>query len=84
MRPWFERNKWKKSNFRYAFSPKPIAWQGWAVYVIYIAVVIADCIVFPPWRRPISPTADVAYVAVLFAAVGLFFLIYLQTREKDE
>ena len=42
---------------RYGFgSGLPISWQGWAVTILYLAVVLGSAILFDDRWRPLSAT----------------------------
>ena len=58
---------------RYGYGATPVAWQGWAITLVYSAIVIATAIVLPN-----KPTASLAIIVPSTAV--LLFIVLKTTR----
>jgi hypothetical protein len=58
---------------RYGYGATPVAWQGWAITLVYSAIVIATAIVLPN-----KPAASLAIIVPSTAV--LLFIVLKTTR----
>ena len=47
----------------------PLAWQGWIVLAIFVALVIAGVVLFPPHQSPVAFIIYVVALSVLLTIV---------------
>jgi hypothetical protein len=53
----------------------PSAWQGWVVFALYVALVVAICVGYPP------KSGVVRFVVLVAVATGLLTLVCWLTGE---
>lgn len=70
---WFPA---KKYGIGWGF---PISWQGWAVFLGYIALVLVGAVLLIAFKTPILLVPFVIYVLILS---GFLFLICYKKGEK--
>ncbi|MEO6361272.1 MAG: hypothetical protein ABIO43_11990 [Sphingomicrobium sp.] len=64
---WFEPT-------RYGYgSGMPIAWQGWALLIGYMALLLAASLILP--------SSMLAYLAVVFTLTGLLLIVCARTTK---
>ncbi len=54
---------------RYGWGWTPLTWQGWAALAAFVALLVADALVFPPRQALAAYIACVVGLTVLFLAV---------------
>lgn len=54
---------------RYGYGPLiPISWQGWALTIVFVAVVLAICLLLK--RQPIQLAASLVLPIVIFVVIS--------------
>jgi lipoprotein signal peptidase len=57
----------------------PITWQGWAVFLVYIALILLGCLII---RK--SPFLIIPFVIYTFILSGILFYICWKKGEKPD
>ncbi|MCJ2184080.1 hypothetical protein MTR62_15450 [Novosphingobium sp. 1949] len=71
---WFARK-------RFGFGAGlPIAWQGWVVYALYLAIMLGCS----HWRHDAQPLDARAALVAMIGATGLLFLIVSRRTQPKE
>ena len=89
MKAWFRRgamSKFLNAGIRGPFWPRPIAWQGWVVSTIYVAVNVIVFVNLYRLRGTQGPYTDQVIfnsIAVFLINFGIFTFVYFVTREKE-
>ncbi len=65
---------------RFGFGAVPSTWQGWAVGVVYVVLLVAVSIALVPLHGPFSAGAVVAWAVIVVAATAaVIFIAYRKT-----
>ena len=72
---WFKRR-------RYGYGWVPASWQGWTVFIVYLAVVLANVIVLVV--TPFSSELLWFYLTTLITATVAVMIIATQTSPKPK
>lgn len=48
----------------------PATWQGWAVLIVFVALVVAGAFLFPPQKHLAAYLAYIGILAILLIGIG--------------